>query len=581
MAEKKKYTEQEISLRGVTNQPIDPARGDTPQARSIQALRGIDESVGIYYREADRKLTEGAKNLATNTGGFLRDSAVTAAATGALDRNRDLPSAGFNPAPSGPQITPLTQPKPPQAPAPASQAPGSATPRPLSTPATAGAAGVSTPQQDVQGSMARANNVEQLRKMGLTNAQINMPAVGGGDQGRLAAIRGGSNGFVNLGNYGQEGQGNIYGRSSAPGGRMDTFVGAGPNAGVAGQNAQGQVVTGGQVYNPSGYDPSNPYAGVLRENRAAPARAGAGPTAGVAGQNAQGQVVTGGQVYNPSGYDPSNPYAGVLRENRVAPARAGNPQFPGTAGLRQSELRKINAQANRAFNQALESGMNTKAATRIAENIRAGGGLMVDQDKNDASRYSSDQSLEATQYASDSSLAGQALREQGAMTRAQQRQMADQQKAQFEMFADQFVGPDGKRDKARLSRVVQNSGGLGRFMNASPEVQQKLMTRGNALAQLVDNANKITAKDGTVYSTFEALSGGAKIPGSDATIMDAIRSGNISLLDAISGADKLELGDGTLVNKDDFFGDFDEGTLVGMSPEDRRDMIEWIDGRGE
>lgn len=532
MAEKKKYTEQEISLRGVTNQPIDPARGDTPQARSIQALRGIDESVGIYYREADRKLTEGAKNLATNTGGFLRDSAVTAAATGALDRNRDLPSAGFNPAPSGPQITPLTQPKPPQAPAPASQAPGSATPRPLSTPATAGAAGESTPQQDVQGSMARANNVEQLRKMGLTNAQMNMPAVGGGDQGRRAAIRGGSNGFVNLGNYGQEGQGNIYGRSSAPGGRMDTFVGAGPNAGVAGQNAQGQVVTGGQVYNPSGYDPSNPY-------------------------------------------------AGVLRENRVAPARAGNRQFPGTAGLRQSELRNINAQANRAFNQALESGMNTKAATRIAENIRAGGGLMVDQDKNDASRYSSDQSLEATQYASDSSLAGQALREQGAMTRAQQRQMADQQKAQFEMFADQFVGPDGKRDKARLSRVVQNSGGLGRFMNASPEVQQKLMTRGNALAQLVDNANKITAKDGTVYSTFEALSGGAKIPGSDATIMDAIRSGNISLLDAVRGADKLELGDGTLIDKDDFFGDFDEGTLVGMSPEDRRDMIEWIDGRGE
>ena len=531
MAEKKKFTDQEISLRGVTGQPIDPTRGDTPQARTMNALRGIDESVGIYYREADRKLTQGAKNLVNNVGGFLRDSAVTAAATGAYDRNRDLPNAGFAPAPSGPQITPLTEPKPPQAPSPASQAPGDATPPPTSTPATAPAGG-STPQQDVQGSVARANNVEQLRKMGLTNAQMNMPAVGGDQQGRRAVIQGGSNGFVNLGNYGQEGQGNIYGRSSTPGGRMDTFVGAGPNAGAAGQNEQGQVVTGGQVYNPSGYDPSNPY-------------------------------------------------AGALRQSRVAPARAGNRQFPGNAGLRQSELRNINSQANRAFNQALESGMNTKAATRIAENIRAGGGLLVDQDKNAAQRYGSDNILDASKYSSDMSFAGQALREQGAMTRAQQRQMADQQKAQFEMFADQFVGPDGKRDKARLARVVQNSGGLSRFMNASPEVQQKLMTRGNALAQLVDNANQITAKDGTIYSTFEALSGGAKIPGSDVTIIDAIRSGNLTLLDAISGADKLELGDGTLINKDDFFGDFDEGTLVGMSPEDRRDMIEWIDGRGE
>lgn len=522
MAEqKKRLTEDEIARRAATNKPLDPSQGDTPQARTGAALRGMGESVGIYADTLGKNVRASLKRqreTIKNVGGFLVDSAATAGQTGVMGNTRDLPGAGMQtPQQQGLRGAPVFEPKPAAPTPPTKPSDGNtatnATPVQTSTPATA-------PAGTAAGSTA-VNNASVLRQMGVTNPDI-APV---GDT--RAAIRAGSDEFVNLGNYGQAGQGNIYGKSSTPGGRLDTFVGAGPNAGAQQLNAQGQVVTGGQVYNPTGYSNANPYGNAASR---APINRG---------------------------------------------LRAGNRQFGGgQGGIRANELRRINQQANRAFNQALESGMNTKAAQRISESIRAGAGVLNDFDQNAARRYGADQSLRATQYASDASLAGSLAATQQRQTAAEASQLSRQQQAQFELFADQFTDAEGNRDNATLARIVQNAGGLQRVMNASPEIQQKLATRGSGLSQILSNVNQITGKDGVLYSTIDALSGGARIPQSDMTIMDAMRSGNATLWGAITGADKVELADGTIIPADEFWGDLDEGTLAKMSAEDRRDLVE-------
>lgn len=511
----KKYTEEEIARRAVTGQTPDPLRGDTPQARTTAAVKGMAESVGIYKDQVGKAIGDAI----TSAGGFLRDSAVTAANTGVMGNMRDAPGAGMlSPEQQGlrrgqvnlPQPT-EPPPKEPQAPA-AGNAATDSTPVQTSTPATGGGtSGGSQPD------FAAANNVEALRKMGVKNPE--MAAVGGGQQGRRAVINAGSSEFVNLGNYGQTGQGNIYGKSSTPGGRMDTFVGAGPNAGKL---------------------------------------------------NEQGQVVTGGGVYNPTGYNPQDPYG--LRSGRVAPARAGGRQFPGSGGLRMTEIRRINSQANRAFNQALESGMNTKAATRIADSIRAGAGALTAQDQNAARRYASDNLLEGTIYGNDTQLAQTALREQGSMTRAQAQAQTKMRENQFNLFRDQFVDPEtGKRDDAGFSRMVQNAGGYERFLNAAPETQQRLATRGSGLNQLLGRFNEFANREGINYSTIGELTQGMKLAKTDTTIIDALTSGNIDIFDI--WGEKVELPDGSLYNVSDVFSDANGNPIV-MSKEDWAGLVD-------
>lgn len=490
--------------------PFNPSAGDTPQARSAAKVKGALRATGGFI---------------SNVGGFIADSAATAGNTGVMGNTRDLPSAGFQtPQDQGLRGAPTYGPTRP------TQAPNTGV-IDRTKPANGNTATDSTPVQTSTDATAppgtaATNNVSALRSMGVQHPD--MPAVGGGQTGRRAVIAGGSNGFVNLGDPAQEGGPNIYGKSSAPGGRMDTFVGAGPNAGT---NEAGQVLSTGANGQPG--------------------------------------------VYNPTGYDPSNPYGGAAtRRPTNSSLRAGQTQFGrGGGGVKRNELRRINQQANRAFNNALESGMNTKAALRISQSIRAGGDLLSNQDKNDASRYGADQRLAGAQYASDASTTNTALREQGYMSRANAAAGRQAQQAQFDIFADQFVDEEGKPDRARVSRMVQNAGGLERFMNASPDIQQQLGDRGSWVSQVLDNVNQVTGKDGTIYSTLGALSGGARLPKSDATIVDAFTSGNIDMIDAIFGADKFELPDGTLVEADDVLKGVDRETILQMSPEDRRDFI--------
>lgn len=513
--EQARLTREQISQRAVTGQPTDPSRGDTPQARTSAALRGMGESVGVYADEFGKK----ARQVIQGQRDAIVSGLTTAGNTGVYDRGRDLPGAGMQtPQDTGLRGAPVYNPTgydnadpygvKPKKPA-AGNTSTDSTPAQTSTAATA-------PGQDA------VNNSSALRAMGMTDAQINMPAVGGGDAGRRQVVQSGANDFVNLGNYGQEGQGNIYGKSSKPGGPMDTFMGAGPNAGKF--NEQGQVMQpDGSVYNPTGYNAADPY--------------------GLRSGGAGGRGV-----------------------------RAAQKQFPGSGGVRMKELRNINAQANSAFNNALKSGMNTKAALRIADNIREGAGVLTNQDRVDASRDTASMYTDASKYGTDMAFAGQALREQGAQSRANASAQQAANESQFELFRDQFVDPEtGERDNAGFSRMVQNAGGLERFMNASPGTQQRLATRGSGLNKMLDRFNSFANKEGINYSTLGELTQGMKLAKTDTTIVDAFISGNIDWNDI--WGEKVRLPDGSMYDVKDVFSD-ENGDPIVLSKEDWAALVD-------
>lgn len=321
--------------------------------------------------------------------------------------------------------------------------------------------------------------------------------------------------FTNLGNFGTEGGPNIYGRSSTPGGRVDTFVGAGKPATAEETNAR----------NTAYYNNSDPY-------------------------NLTGQSKTVRPMNNS--------------------LRAGQRQFgnQGRGGVKMNELRNINAQANRAFNSALESGMNTKAALRIADNIRAGAGVLTDQDKNEVSRYTSDNSLRGTQYASDTQLVAEGMRQEGydrrqaASAEAQMAQnIAASQDATFkrnmQMMENVFTDAEGNVDKAGLARNYFAAGGEETFRGLNGTQTKKVMEGAQVTANRLDAVNQYLQEQGVNrrYDNIGDFFAGANLIADPNSGKLKLGKREFTWKDAMAGGigwtqifdDGVQLADGTLV----------------------------------
>lgn len=331
--------------------------------------------------------------------------------------------------------------------------------------------------------------------------------------------------YTNLGNFGTEGGPNIYGRSSTPGGRIDTFAGAGTPETPEQTNARNTA-----LYNNS--DPFN-----------------------LTGQSAR-------------------PVNNSLR--------AGQRQFgnQGRGGVRMRELRNINNQANRAFANALESGMNTKAALRVADNIRAGARTLTDQDRVDALRYGADANLAGDQLRADAQLAAAGLREQGAIDRANAAALAEIDAQELELLKglSYTTDADGNRvfDQENYSRSLLAAGGFGGLRGKSADAKNALFRQGSNVSRILENVNRQVADQGIRYDNLSDLvAGGGKLEQSDATLLDALRSKNVDWNDILF-KDKLKLKDGNLITVEDFFG-LESEEMARLTLEEREALIEFLE----
>lgn len=344
--------------------------------------------------------------------------------------------------------------------------------------------------------------------------------------------------YTNLGSYGTQGGPNIYGRSSKMGGPLDTFVGVGtpnkdqPTTQVNGASAQvgGPGISGNGVGQGSAlYNNADPY--------------------NLSGQSQQ---------------------APSLRQTEM---RAGQRQFGGGAGggggLRMNEIRRINQQANNAFNRALEGGMNTKAALRIADSIRAGAGNLTAQDRNDASRYGSDRALEGTQYSSDTQALTEGMRQAGYDRRSEEanqaklaQTMIESRDATFknnvEMARNMFINPEtGEPDDAAFSRVFFAAGGEETFKGLNGTQFNKAMKGAEVMANRLDQVNAYLASQGVNrrYDNLGDFFAGTNLIRDPKTGNMKLGKREFTMGDAMSGKigwsqiwdEGLQLGDGTLV----------------------------------
>jgi hypothetical protein len=218
---------------------------------------------------------------------------------------------------------------------------GVATPAtPAQTEAARAATGAETPGATPDPEALRNTFLEQQGVP--TSVQGQDPRVfdaeGTGRFQRRQRIGAGGQDFVNLGAFETKGGPNIFGRASEEGGPINTFVGAG----LQGPGGPSQDIT--------------PQQGQLE----------AGGRGGIGFRD------TGISPELQQGID-----AFKLRAASGGNIRAGNRAFGGGAAsgggsdtLRQ--INRINSRADKAFQDALSQGMNTKAAARIADSIRDG-----------------------------------------------------------------------------------------------------------------------------------------------------------------------------------------------------------------
>jgi hypothetical protein len=345
---------------------------------------------------------------------------------------------------------------------------------------------------------------------------------------------------VNLGAFETEGGPDIFGRASEAGGRINTFVGAGTA------------------------DPTDPTT-VIEQ--------GATQTGGRLGEGFRSTAV------NPelqAGID-----AFKLRAASGGNLRAGDRQFRGGAasGGTDNQLRsinRINSRADKAFQDALAQGMNTKAAARIASSIRDSASQLNFQDRTRAGERTA-----AAQISSQERTA--ALRSQGELSQLQSTQAREDAAAQVELFRDQVVkdtlNAEGEvvgqeRDPAAFSRIASQVGGLDKIGQLSAQAANTLISRGEAITGILGNVNKLFRDQGSnqKFNNVADLVRGSKIQGkliqSEVDFMDVLRSGNISIFDIRK--EKVTIGD-TEMTVEDFFGGEQ------FSEEDLAAFIEMVD----
>lgn len=351
-------------------------------------------------------------------------------------------------------------------------------------------------------------------------------AEGTGRAQRRQRIGAGGSEFVNLGAFETEGGPNIFGRAGETGGPINTFVGAGVG------------------------DPSAPTQDITPQ---------------------RGQVQAGGRFaegFRSTAVDPEL-QAGIdafkLRAASGGNLRAGDRQFRGGAasGGTDNQLRqinRINSRADKAFQDALAQGMNTKAAARIAGSIRDSASQLNFQDRTRAGERTA-----AAQISSQERTA--ALRQQGELTRLQSTQAREDAASQVELVRDTFTkdtfNAEGdvigqERDPAAFAQAALQVGGEANLGRVSAQTANTLSQRGNAVSGILDNVNAMFKEQGSNerVNNMADLVKGSKIKGklirSETDFMDVIRSPNISIFD-IRGEKVTVRGEEMTVG--DFFGD--------------------------
>jgi hypothetical protein len=345
---------------------------------------------------------------------------------------------------------------------------------------------------------------------------------------------------VNLGNFGTEGGPNIYGRAdeNSVGGRINNFTGVGT---PSEQGSPG-------VYNPTGYDNANPYG-------------------------------TSGSV-----------------PNMPTSLRAGNRQFGGGAGSGgggdlSRQVASINSRADKAFNDALEAGMNTKAAARIAGSIRDGATQLIGGDRNsifrdqnqvareqnEVTREGNAMNLAAQQSGDAASTRSAELKSLGDMAKLDMEQQEKLDNASLEDIKGTYYTADaeGNRvaDPEGYANALANAGGRSALQGLSGSSKFALLRQGSNIGSLLGNVNRISAKNGIRYDNVSDLLKGGKdgqrVSQTHSTLLEMLLDPNIS--DFMG--ETLTLPDGNTFQLADLIGD-EAGNPVALTQAERDALIE-------
>ncbi len=323
---------------------------------------------------------------------------------------------------------------------------------------------------------------------------------------------------VNLGNFGTEGGPDIFGRASEPGGRINTFAGAG----TADLNAPSTQI-------------------------------GDDRTARIGGRLDEGFRSTSVDSTLQAGID-----AFKLRAASGGNIRAGSRGFRGGAAsgggndvLRQ--VTRINSRADKAFQQAIAQGMNTKAAARIAGSIRDSASQINFQDRTAAGERNTAASLASSERTA-------AIREQGELRKLG----AEQEAASGDAFIENLRNLHGTVDEdtgefrqnpQSFSQAIFAAGGERAVRGLSQSAGFAAFQQGSNIAQILANVNQVVSKNGKRFDNIQDLldGGNALLAQTGVTILDALKDDTIDITDIFS--QKITLGDGTNIELGDFFGD--------------------------
>ena len=225
----------------------------------------------------------------------------------------------------------------------------------------------------------------------------------------------------------------------------------------------------------------------------------------------------------------------------------------GAAPGGQSLLRQVNAinrRAQDAFNQALKSGMNTKGATRVADNIRAQAEDILGADFNAIRR----EDIDVRRQGIAAQLQSDFARSQGEAAQARDAELLDYYKG----FATR-VDDSGKAifDPNFFSRTLRQVGGVDALRQLPPNVGGAFFERGVNAQKILDNVNRVyKGSDLRLEDLGDLLEGASltqsgRLGESEVSLWDVLRSPNVDL-QHIFGR-KIRLGDGTLIPVDDLF----------------------------
>lgn len=343
-------------------------------------------------------------------------------------------------------------------------------------------------------------------------------------------------------NYGDQ---EIFGRAdeNSVGGRINNFTGAGtPN-------------------------PNDPTTNVT-DNQVNQALVGVNPF----GQQLTTQADGSQGVYNPTGYNNAN----VTAPSRV---NAGNPQFRGGvgSGADNNALRRvtaINRRADRAFQDAMSAGMNTKAAARIAGSIRDGATQINFQDRTAAGERTAAANISAQKEIAE--LRNISARETLNAEQAQALNDADYEDLKGLAFTTNEETGEQVFDQQGFSEALFAAGGRSNLQGLSGASKHALFRQGSNVTKFISGINSHLASKGKRVDNIGDLLKGASITGdgklaqSHTTLMQALRSDTISIGDIFG--ETLTLSDGTLLPLGDLLGE----DAAAFTNEERAALIEII-----